>query len=164
MFIGLIILVGLGACDSKPGGTPDKVRLDKSVVETVEKKLALLETPVTVHVYRGSGSESGSERTSALLDLMNSKSDLLDVEGHDLEQAADIKESQKADHGPVVIPEGPDNSRSSFLGYPSRKELAPFLDSILIVSGQVPDLTPDTEAFLKDLDKEIFIRVFTTPD
>lgn len=164
LFICLAVLVGLAACESKPGGTPAKVRFDKTVVDTVESKMAQLEMPVTVHLYRGGSTESSSQKIVALLDLLKEKSDLLSVEEHDLDQASDIRESQKADHGPVVIPKGPENSRSSFLGFPSRKELAPFLDTILIVSGQVPELTPGTEAFLKSLDEEIFIRVFTSPD
>ena len=164
LFICLAVLVGLAACDSKSARTPEKIRFDKTVMDTVEGKLALLETPVTVHLYRGSGEERGAVKTRALLDLMAKTSQFLAVEEHNLDQESDIRESMKAEHGPIMIQAGPRNSRSSFLGYPDRKELAPFLDSILIVSGQVPDLTPGTEAFLKSLDKEIVIRVFTTPD
>jgi hypothetical protein len=164
LFICFAVLFGLAACESKPGGTPAKIRFDKTVVEMVEGKLAQLETPVTVHLYRGSGNERGADKTSALLDLMTEKSKLLAVEGHNLDQESDIRESMKTEHGPILILAGPENSRSSFLGYPDRKELAPFLESILIVSGQVPELTPGTAAFLKGLDQEVFIRVFTTPD
>jgi hypothetical protein len=95
---------------------------------------------------------------------MAKTSEFLTVEEHNLDQESDIRKSMKAGHGPIMILAGPRNSRSSYLGYPERKELAPFLDSILIASNQVPDLTPGTEAFLKSLDKEVAIRVFTTPD
>jgi hypothetical protein len=164
LFFCLTLLVGLTACDSKSARTPEKIRFDKTVLETIEGKLAQLETPVTVHLYRGSGNESGADKTSALLDLMAKTSEFLTVEEHNLDQESDIRKSMKAGHGPIMILAGPRNSRSSYLGYPERKELAPFLDSILIASNQVPDLTPGTEAFLKSLDKEVAIRVFTTPD
>lgn len=164
ILIGLACVAGLASCQSRPPDAPAKVMLEKTVVETVESRLTRLEAPVTLHFYRGSGSESGSDKTNALLDLMSGKSQFLQVEKHDLDQAPHVREAQKADRGPIVIPEGPDNSRSSFLGYPSRRELAPFLDSILIVSGQVEDLTPGTESFLRDLDEEVFLRIFTTPD
>ncbi len=164
LFICLAVLAGLAACDLKPDRAGKKIRFEKTVLETVEDKLAQLNTQVTVHLYRGSGKESGAQETSALLDLMTEKSGFLTVERHNLDQESDIRETMKADHGPILIPAGPRNSRSSFLGYPDRKELAPFLDSILIASGQVPELGPGTEAFLKGLDEEVFIRVFTTPD
>jgi hypothetical protein len=68
------------------------------------------------------------------------------------------------DHGPVMAISGEDFMGISYYGYPARKELAPFLDGVVIASGGAPPMVPDTAGFLADLKKDVHIRVFVTPD
>ena len=51
-----------------------------------------------------------------------------------------------------------------YYGYPERKELRPFLEGILFASGSNPDVPPDLETYVKALQEEVVIRIFTTPD
>ncbi|HDL53841.1 MAG TPA: hypothetical protein ENH32_07695 [Proteobacteria bacterium] len=123
-----------------------------------------IQAPVTLQFYRGGPGEKNAEETAALLDLIKNSSSQIEIKEHNLFRDSQLMGPLGIKHGPVIIPRGPNPIDISYYGYPARRELEPFLDGVLIASGQIPRLSASTETFLKELDQDLLIRVFVTPD
>lgn len=160
----LTVLLLASSCSSSKVPTKSSVNLDEGAVQTVIDKVGQVRAPVTLRFYRGGPGEKKAEETAALLDLMKQNSPQIKIEEHNLLRNTQLMGDLGIKHGPVIIPKGPAPMDISYYGYPARKELAPFLDGVLIASGQIPRLAASTEAFLKGLDRDLNIKVFVSPD
>jgi hypothetical protein len=51
-----------------------------------------------------------------------------------------------------------------YYGFPERKEVGPFVDSVVLAAGGDVKLSPEMSDFLSQLEQEVVIRIFTTPE
>ncbi len=157
--MGVILLTG---CDSPRQAGRPPVRVSAEVKKIVQEGLASLTSPVTLRLYRGGENERQGEETQALLDFMAETSPnvtIMDIEFNE-SSTADLE----VDSGPVAEMKGPAGGIMRYYGFPERREVAPFVDSVLVASGGPVTLSPDVRSFLTGLKQEVVIRIFTTPD
>jgi len=162
----LTLFVILPSCERQPGGTGSgpAIKLDSKVTSTVEEKMSAITDPVTLHLYRGPGKEKASDEMRALLDFMGKTSELVIFDEHSITEMQPGPATP--DHGPVITFQDEENltaGRNIYLGFPDGFELEPFLDGVLMASGQVPTLSEATEKYLKNLDRDVILRIFVTP-
>jgi len=141
-----------------------RVRISRGDRDLITSKLALLKNPVTVHFYTGGGNVNKTRQTSALLELMEENSGKVSIIRYDMDKEPSLKADLGIDHGPVIALKGEKFQGHSYYGLPSQMELEPFLDGILIAAGQGQKPSPQAVSFLSELEKEVHIRVFVTPD
>ena len=140
-----------------------EVRFDDKVVELVREKLKSLKADVKITFCRGGKKARKVKETRALLALMEKASPLLSVIDVDLDGEPEAAKKCGAPHGPAIVVDGPAFSGFTYLGYPTMKETAPFLDALLAASGVEVELTEETRSFLESLEEEVEIAVFVTP-
>jgi len=165
----LIAALSLSLASCQPGREPARppVLLGQDVKEAITTTLASMKGPVTLHLYHGGAGETAERETRAVLDFMADSSPQISVVDHALDQKEGSPEkefSPGVNHGPVIRIEGANRGSLVFYGYPERRELKPFLEGVLLASGYPDNLPAVAEAFLADLDQDIRIRIFTTPD
>ncbi len=163
----LTLFVFAAASCGKPAGETSvrkraPLRLSSDDRRLVREKTAALTEPVTLKLYTGSLIEKHSPETRELLKLMSSMASRIKVEEVSLTNPEDIKHLD-TDHGPVTVFEGSAGNRITYYGFPDKLELEPFLDSLLITSGQMESLAPSTVSYLEKLDADVKIQVFVTP-
>jgi len=128
----------------------------------VREKTARITEPVTINFYTGKPGEKNAAETNALLDLMSTMTSKIKVNELGFSDPS-IQFKLETDHGPVMVLEGNSPIGISYYGYPEEMELEPFLDSILIATGQMEPLADSTVSYLMSLDSDVMIRVFATP-
>ena len=141
-----------------------RVRISRGDRDLVTTKLAALKNPVTVHFYSGGGNVNKTRQTSALLEFMEESSGKISVIRYDMDKEPSLKKSLGVDHGPVMALKGEKFQGHSYYGLPSQMELEPFLDGILIAADQGQRPSPQAASFLSELENEVHLRVFVTPD
>jgi hypothetical protein len=163
----LLMLLILPGCQPSGETAGPPVRLGEDAKTKIRDTLSSMESVVTLHLYYGGTGESVSRKMRALLELMVETSPKVGREDHSLDEdprAAGFQSSLRVDHGPVVRVDGARNGPLLFYGFPERKELQPFLDGVLIASGQPTELPSGVENYLVNLDQDVEIRIFTSPD
>ena len=158
-----IFISGLFSCQPSKEAAKPPVRLGPEVKQLVQEVLAPLESPVTVKLTLGGEGESKAEETVMLLGAISETTAKVTVNKLDLASYPDTPEPGVT-HGPIIEMAGRAPGILRYYGFPERKEVRPFLEGILSASGQLSDLPPAVESYIKDLDEEIWIRIFTTPD
>ena len=163
IFIAAVIALTLPSCQpGKEAGKPP-VRLGPEVKQLAEEVLAPLENPVTIQLTLGGKGESRAEETVALAEVISETSAKVTVRELDIANHPDRPEPGVS-HGPVIEMKGKAPGILRYYGYPDRKEMRPFLEGILTASGYPSELPAAVVSYISDLDEEIWIRIFTTPD
>jgi hypothetical protein len=163
----IAVLLLLPACDSSKQAAKPPTRLGADVKKAVQENLASITSPVTVRLYRGGEGEVQGEEAQLLMDLMSRTSTSITVESGEMND--NTKAELEVDHGPVIEYSGPTGGVMRYYGFPERKEVGPFVDSVILASGGLPsggaiNLSPEMSNFLSQLEQEVVIRIFTTPD
>ncbi len=160
-----LVLAGT-SCSKPPEDTSVSktrpIRLSVEDRKLIREKTARIAEPVTINLYTGKPGEKHAAETKALLNLMSTMASKIKVNELGLSEQG-IREKLETDHGPVMVPIGAFPMGISYYGYPEEMELEPFLDSILIATGQMEPLADSTVSYLKSLDSDVMIRVFATP-
>jgi hypothetical protein len=156
------VLLLFPACDSAKQGAKPPVRLDADLKKAVQENLASITSPVTVRLYRGGDGEVQGEDAQLLVDLMARTSTGITVEPG--EMSDETRAALEVDHGPVIELAGPTGGVMRYYGFPERKEVGPFVDSVVLASGGAIKLSPEMSVFLSQLEQEVVIRIFTTPE
>jgi len=164
-FLALLLFTVLSC--SKPSGDTESrrskpVRFGQKERLLLREKTAMLDTTVNIKFFRRSAEEKHYAKTRALLDLLSTMTSRIKVQELGLSDPGD-RQKLETDHGPVLIPEGEIPIGISYYGFPNKMELEPFLDSLLIATGQMKPLADTTVSYLKSLDADVNIRVFVTP-
>ena len=138
------------------------VRLAPEVQGVVEEVLAPLDAAVTLELFLGGPGETKAEEARALADLVARVSPRVTVAIRDIARhpAAD----PGTDHGPLFEIRGKAPGTLRYYGFPERKEVRPFAEGILAASGARGRLSPEVRDYVARLDKDVVIRIFTTPD
>lgn len=164
VYCSLLFALLLAVTLQLPEALAQRARISSKDRNLVISKLEELKNPVTVYLYTGGGNKGKTRRTSELLEFMEESSENIKVIRHDLDEEKALQKDLGVDHGPVMALKGVTFQGHSYYGLPSQMELEPFLDGILIAGGQGKRLSPQAARFLSELDKEVHIRVFVTPD
>ena len=169
IYLPIILAIILIISGCQPGGETVRppVRLGEDAKTRIRDTLASMESAVTLHFYQGGTGDSTSRKMRTLLEFMTDTSPKVGREDYSLDEdpaAASFQSSLKVDHGPIVRVDGAGKGPLLFYGFPERKELQPFLDGILIASGQSTELPAGVENYLVNLDQDVEIRIFTSPD
>lgn len=157
--MGVLLLTG---CQSGQDARKPPVRVSAEAKRIVQEGLVALTSPVTLHLYRGGENERQGEEAQALIDFMAETSPNILVVNSEFTDAS--RAELEVDSGPVVEMKGRAKGIMRYYGFPERKEVAPFVDSILVASGGPIKLSPDVRSFLTGLKQEVVVRIFTTPD
>jgi hypothetical protein len=160
--IGLATILLLTSCQSGKETRKPPVKVSAEVKKIVQEGLASLTSPVTLHLHRGGENERQGEETQALLDFMAETSPNVIVVNSEFSDGSRV--DLEVDSGPVVEVKGSAKGIMRYYGFPERREIAPFIDSILVASGGPVTLSPDVRSFLSRLKQEVVVRIFTTPD
>jgi hypothetical protein len=158
-----VIILTFPACQPSKEAAKPPVRLGPGVEELAVEILASLEEPVILELTLGGDEESMAEETTALVDLIESKSSNVTVKRFDLSTHYEPAELGVT-HGPIVEMKGKAPGRLRYYGFPERKETRPFLEGILSASGQPANLASEVKSYLAGIEEEVWIRIFTTPD
>ena len=148
----------------QPEAAAQRIRVSRGDRNLVISKLDQLKKPMTVHLYTGGGNANKTRQTLVLLEFMEEMSDKLNIVEHDMDKEPSLKADLGVEHGPVMALKGETFQGHSYYGLPSQMELEPFLDGILIAAGQGQQITPQAELLFEELEKEVHIKVFVTPD
>ena len=160
--VGLAVLLLFTGCDSSKQAAKPPARLGADVKKAVQEKLASIASPVTVSLYRGGEEEMQGDQAQLLIDLMARTSPAITAQSLEIDEEAKVK--LEVDHGPVIEIAGQTGGVMRYYGFPERKEVGPFVDSIVLASGGAAKLSPGINEFLAKLEQEVVIRIFTTPD
>jgi hypothetical protein len=160
--IGLAIAILLTGCQSGQDVSKPPVRVSGEAKKIIQESLVALTSPVTLHLYRGGENERQGEEMQVLIDFMAETSPNVIVVNTEFSESSKV--DLEVDSGPVVEIKGRAKGIMRYYGFPERKEVAPFIDSILVASGGPVKLSPDVRSFLTGLEQEVVVRIFTTPD
>ena len=160
--IGLAAILLLTGCQSGQDARKPPVRVSAEAKKIVQESLVALTSPVTLHLYRGGENERQGEEAQALIDFMAETSSNIIVVNSEFNDAS--RAELEVDSGPVVEMKGRAKGIMRYYGFPERKEVAPFVDSVLVASGGPVKLSPDVRSFLTGLKQEVVVRIFTTPE
>lgn len=139
------------------------MRVDPEVKQLAEEVLAPLQNPVTIQLTLGGKGESRAEEAVALTEVISEISAKVTVRELEIANHPDTPEPGVS-HGPIIEMMGNAPGILRYYGYPDRKEMRPFFEGILSASGHLSDLPPAVVSYISDLEEEIWIRIFTTPD
>ena len=158
-----LFISGLTSCQSGKEAAKPPVRLGPEVNRLAEEVLAPLVNPVTIQLTLGGAGEGRAEEAVALAEVIGETSAKVTVRKLELANHPDTPEPGVS-HGPIFEMMGKAPGILRYYGYPERKEMRPFLEGVLSASGHMSDLPSAVESYITDLDEEIWIRIFTTPD
>jgi alkyl hydroperoxide reductase subunit AhpF len=103
------------------------------------------------------------DQTEELLGEVAGLSDKLHLRVREMSKA----EEEAAEHGidrvPAFVVKGAQRGRVRFFGIPAGYELSAFIQDLVDASRGESGLTPETRQYLASLDKDVNIKVFTTP-
>jgi len=103
------------------------------------------------------------DQTRELLEDVASLSDRVSLEVHELSQAPDQAAQFGIDRVPAYVLKGAEKGSVRFFGIPSGYEFTAFIQDIIDVSRGETALSEETRSYLQTLDKDVNIKVFTTP-
>jgi alkyl hydroperoxide reductase subunit AhpF len=129
----------------------------------VRKEFERLDGPVTLTVF---ASELGPETNAQTVQLMNEVAALSDkVRVVQLNPHIDRAEAERygVEMTPAVVVEGARDYGVRFLGIPAGYEFSNLIDAIVAVSRGEASVSDATRTALAGLQRDVLIRVFSTP-
>jgi hypothetical protein len=163
IIIAAAVALTLPSCQSGKDAAKPPVRLGPEVRQLANEVLAPLVDPVTIQLTLGGAGESRAEEVVALAELMGEITAKVTVKELDLANHPDTP-GPGVSHGPIIEMMGKAPGTLRYYGYPERREMRPFLEGVLSASGHLSALPPAVVSYMKELDEEVWIRIFTTPD
>src|SRR5262245_4807301 len=138
--------------------------LNTSDEQAVREHFAQLSEPVKLIVFSQSLEAADlCRQNEQLVREVAALSDKLSVETLNLAIDRERAEAYGVDQVPAIVVEGARDYGLRFYGIPSGYEFGNLIDSIVVASSGVPDLTDDTKASLAALAGDVDIKVFSTP-
>jgi hypothetical protein len=156
------VLLLLFSCDSSKQAAGPPARLGSDITKAIMEKVPSLANPVSVHLYRGGEGEVQGEEAQLLVELLEKTSSAISAKPAELSDG--VKEILGVSHGPVFEMSSPVGGTMRYYGFPERKEVGPFVDSVVLASGGPVRLSEKMTDYLTQLEQEMVIRIFTTPD
>jgi hypothetical protein len=163
----LVALAGVTGCESGPGsqgGKGPRHRVSAKTEAKVKSKLQLVTKPVTLHLYTGGGDPEKTGEATAFMELVAGSSELVSLEKLPISEMP--PSDARVDQGPAVAfisGESGDLQRFYYLGAPDNYEVEPFMDGLLMATGQSLVLGAPTSEYIDSLTRDVTIRVFSSP-
>src|SRR5215510_1023275 len=130
----------------------------------VRKEFERIAGPVKLVVFSQSlAAPELCQQNEQLVREVAELSDQITVEVLNLAIDRERAEAYGVDQVPAIVVEGARDYGLRFYGIPSGYEFGNLIDSIIVASTGVPDLTDDTKASLAALAGDVDIKVFSTP-
>ncbi len=139
------------------------VEMDEATRQQVEMMFSVLDHDVTIHLFVKDHDCLYCGDTTSLIKLVADLSDKIKIERH----TDEIGTGKAAEMGiiahPTAVLHGKGEYKVKFMGIPAGHEFGALVAGIVAVStGSVP-LSPDVIADIKEIDRPVNIKVFTTP-
>lgn len=128
----------------------------------VQEILAKMEGPVTLHYFTQDFECEACKVTHELLDELKGLSPKLGVKVYEFREDEAEAKRLNVDKIPALVLEGPQLYHVRYFGIPSGYEFSAFLEDLIDASRGTADVSADTKAWLKSLEKPIHIQVFVT--
>ncbi|MFB6200720.1 MAG: thioredoxin family protein [Halorhabdus sp.] len=137
--------------------------LDEDDKEEVASMLEDMTDPIDIHIFTEDDCEYCDE-TVALLEDVDSLTDLTAVEVHDMDDPlAEALGADRYDGGPVTVITRENVFGVRYFGIPSGQEFSAFLQDMLAVSTGETQLDESVREELASIDEPVDITVFVTP-
>lgn len=138
--------------------------ISDNIKPEVEKYLADLGDPVTVHFYPHAGSPA-TEPMAQLLGELHDITSKVDVITHDEPIPPIAPETAEDIEGPITqFSMGDAMTGIRYLGFPGGQEFGTFLEDLVDVSTHhAVTLSEQTQEWLKNLNQPLHLEVFVTP-
>ena len=102
--------------------------------------------------------------TEQLLREVSDLSDRVILQTVNHREDREVSELANVERIPTILISKGEESNVRYLGIPAGPEFPVLLEAIVNVSSGAPNLNEETLEFLKDLEKELTIKVFVTPN
>ena len=102
--------------------------------------------------------------TQQLLEEVSRLSEKIQLNIVNYKEEIELTKSYGVGMVPTIVFSRDDESNIKYLGIPAGTEFPVLLEAIINVSSGSPNLSEETISFLNSLEKEIFIKVFVTPN
>ncbi|MGH9821955.1 MAG: thioredoxin family protein [Blastocatellia bacterium] len=135
--------------------------LEKHMESEVEMVL-FTQRPSVLYVPGRQECETCKE-TQQLLEELIELSGKIKLTVHEIGEAREEAFKYGVDRVPAIILKGAGRGLVRFFGIPSGYEFTSFLDDIVDASKGTTELSQETKDFLAGLDRNVNIKVFTTP-
>ncbi len=137
--------------------------MDEATKEQVRVMFAVLDEPVTIHLFVKDHDCLYCGDTTSLVSMVADLSDKVTVERHTDAIGEGLAKEMGIRAHPTAVLHGKDKYKVRFMGIPAGHEFGALIGSIVAVSTGAVPLEPDLIADIKDIDKPLHIQVFTTP-
>ena len=138
------------------------VVLDESVKQAVKQRFEELKEPVTVRVFSSKDHCLLCNEMLQLVEEVGKLSTKINIENCECSKDDPMAKKYKINSHPALVIEGDKDYGIKFFGVPAGKEFTTFIESIMIVSGREPVLSPEVKALVKKIDKPVNLKVFVT--
>ncbi len=142
--------------------------LNNDITKQIQDVFAQLHEPVQVLFFEQKENCDYCKDTRQLLEEVTALSDKLALNIYDLDQDRVLAGQYHVDKAPTFVIAGQDGDQITdygirFAGIPSGHEFSALIHDLVLVSGRDSQLNDKTRQFLKDLDRPVYLQVFTTP-
>ena len=138
------------------------VLIDESVKQQVKQRFEDMKEPVTIKVF---STKDHCLLCNEMLDLVNTVGELsnkITVENCDCQENDPIAKKYNITKHPALVIEGDEDYGITIFGVPAGKDFTALIESIMIVSGRDPVLSPEVKELLKKIKKPVNLIVFVT--
>jgi glutaredoxin-like protein len=139
--------------------------MDQDTQEQVRSLLAVLQTPVTLHMFMQEDECDYCKETRQIAEEIAELSDRVTLQVHDFVEESDLAASLHIDKTPAVAIMGENDQDYGirFYGIPAGYEFTSLIEAIQLVGTDSYDLAEETLDFLNNLDQPLHLQVFVTP-
>lgn len=138
--------------------------LSEKDAKKVGEILQGLPAAVEVHFFTQELECQFCRETGQLLRELEALSPKLKVVEHDFVLDKEVVSAYGIEQVPAIVPVGPAGDLGiRFYGIPAGYEFASLLEGLKLAAGADPELAPETQAFLSQLQKDVDLEVYVTP-
>lgn len=138
--------------------------LSEKDAKKVKDILDNLPAKVQVHFFTQELECQYCRETGQLLEELAALSPKLEVVEHDFLLDKEAVATYGVELVPAIVPVGPSGDLGlRFYGIPAGYEFASLLEGLKLAAGADPELAPETQAFVSQLEKDLELEVYVTP-
>ena len=136
--------------------------MDESLKSVVAQRFTNMIEPVTLKVFSNKNHCLFCNEMISLVNSVAELSDKIKVEICDCEENDPKAKEYGIERHPAISIDGDKDYGIRFYGVPAGKEFTTFIESIMLVSGRKPVLTPEATELLSKVNHKVNLKVFVT--
>ncbi|MCK5299495.1 MAG: thioredoxin family protein, partial [Candidatus Heimdallarchaeota archaeon] len=136
--------------------------MDESLKSVVAQRFTNMAEPVTLKVFSNKNHCLFCNEMISLVNSVAELSDKIKVEICDCEENDPKAKEYGIERHPAISIDGDKDYGIRFYGVPAGKEFTTFIESIMLVSGRKPVLTPEATELLSKVNHKVNLKVFVT--